>query len=87
MKERTAEMKAIEVTEKRMAQYGHPAEVYRPVSRLWSGYLDRDVQPEDVALMMVLFKMGREMTAIGGDNLVDMHGYLLVYERILKEAE
>ena len=34
---------------------------------------------------MVLFKLGRELTNEGEDNLVDMHGYLMVYERILND--
>ncbi len=82
---RTAAEKALEVTEERMKEYGHPAEVYRVVSRLWYGYLGVQVSTKDVALMMVLFKMGREITKRGEDNLVDMHGYLLAYERILEE--
>ncbi len=88
--ERTAAEKALEVTEKRMAQYGHPAEVYQHTAALWTSYLGTRVNlidritPQDVALMMVLFKMGREMNWPGEDNLIDMHGYLLVYERILK---
>ena len=78
--------KAIEVTKERMAKYGHPAEVHEKVARLWSGYLGGTVSTTDVALMMVLFKMGREMTRPGEDNRVDMHGYLLAYERILEKG-
>ncbi len=83
----TAAEKALEVTQERMAEYGHPAEVFRPVSRLWSAYLGITLNPKDVALMMVLHKMGREMARKGEDNLVDMHGYLLAYERILEEEQ
>ncbi len=85
--ERTAAEKSVEVVKQRMSQYGHPARVYDPVARLWSAYLGGTVTPTDVALMMVLFKMGREMITEGEDNLVDMHGYLLVYDRILHEEE
>ncbi len=79
----TAAEKALVITQERMAEYGHPADVYRPVASLWSGYMGVVMSPKDVALMMVLFKMGREMTKTGEDNRVDMHGYLLAYERIL----
>lgn len=85
--EKTAAEKAIKVVKERMTTYGHPAEVYRPVSRLWSGYLGIRVSPKDVALLMVLFKMGREMTKQGEDNLVDMHGYLDVYERLMERIK
>ena len=85
--QRTAAESAIEVTRERMDQYGHPREVYRHTAALWSGYLGGTISPEDVALMMVLFKMGREMNRKGRDNLIDMHGYLLVYDRIQEEEE
>ncbi len=83
--ERTAAEEALEVTQERMRKYGHPKKVYAIVSKLWSSYLNRPVTPKDIALMMVLFKLGREMAQEGRDNLVDMHGYLLVYERVLEE--
>ncbi len=89
--ERTAAEKAIEVTKERSEQYGHPIEAYRHTAELWTSYLGTRVNlidritPKDIALMMVLFKMGREMSRTGEDNLVDMHGYLDVYERILRE--
>ena len=81
----TAAEKALVITQERMAEYGHPANVHKHVASLWTGYLGVLVTTKDVALMMVLFKMGREMTKRGRDNLVDMHGYLLAYERILEE--
>ena len=78
----TAAEKAIEVTKERNDQYGPSTAV---TARLWSSYLDTTVTASDVALMMVLFKLGRELTNEGEDNLVDMHGYLMVYERILND--
>jgi len=76
----TAADKAKEVTQQRNSSYGPSTEI---TARLWSAYLDEVVLPEDVALMMVLFKMGREMASPKEDNLVDMHGYLVVYERTI----
>lgn len=75
----TAAEQAYHVTEQRNEAYGPSTEI---TARLWSAFLDKPVLPEDVALMMVLFKMGRELTQRKDDNLVDMHGYLIVYERI-----
>ena len=75
--------KAIElVYGDRYETYGHPADVYQHVANLWSGYLREPISTEDVALLMVLFKVGREMERHTDDNVVDAHGYLLVYERI-----
>jgi hypothetical protein len=84
MPEETAAHKAIEVTRGRQQMYGHPAEVTAKVAPLWSAYLGVVVKPKDVALLMLLYKIGREMNRHKEDNLVDAHGYLLVYERILK---
>jgi hypothetical protein len=81
----TAADKAIDlVYGERYETYGHPADVYDKVADLWSGYLNTEVTVEDVALMMVLFKIGREKERHNEDNVVDAHGYLLVYERIRK---
>jgi hypothetical protein len=75
--------KAIElVYGDRYETYGHPADVYHHVAQLWSAYTGKTITTEDVALMMVLFKIGREVTRHTDDNIVDAHGYLLVYERI-----
>jgi hypothetical protein len=79
--------KAIElVYGDRYEAYGHPSDVYSHVADLWSAYLGvkyRPVTVKDVALMMTLFKIGRGMERHSDDNVVDAHGYLLVYERIL----
>lgn len=68
----------------RPEKYGHPADVYQIVARLWSGLLDIEITPKQAALMMALMKIAREMNKPHpyDDNIVDAHGYLLVYERI-----
>jgi hypothetical protein len=71
----------------RAEQYGHPAEVYAHVARLWEAYLGRPVSATDVAMLMTLFKIGRQMHRDNEDNIVDAHGYLLVYERIMDAAK
>jgi hypothetical protein len=76
--------KAMEVIKDRGEVYGHPANVHAKVARLWSAYLGTDIEAKDVALMMLLFKLGREMNSHNEDNVVDAHGYLSAYERILR---
>ena len=63
-------------------QHGPAIEVYGKVSALWSGFLGIEITPEQAALMMVLLKIAREDTSPKDDNVVDAHGYLLVYGRI-----
>lgn len=56
--------------------YGGPETSFAAIARLWSAYLDRDVEPKDVAVMMVLFKAGRISSGMSVlDNWVDMAGY------------
>ena len=46
------------------------------IAKMWSAYLDRDINGRDVALMMVLLKVTR--TKAGSHNIddyVDMVGY------------
>ena len=46
------------------------------IAKMWSAYLDRDINGRDVALMMVLLKVAR--TKAGSHNIddyVDMVGY------------
>ena len=56
--------------------YGGPETSFAAIARLWSAYLDVDVNPKDVAVMMVLFKAGRISSGVSVlDNWVDMAGY------------
>lgn len=77
----------------RQADYGTPRENYEGVAKVWSGLLFpilmRDITPEEAALMMVGLKLQRQAQKHKRDNLVDAHGYLLVYAHIqaAEEAE
>ena len=43
---------------------------------MWTAYLDKYVSPQDVAIMMALFKIARQKAGKGKrDNFVDMCGY------------
>ena len=70
----------------RQADYGTPRENYAGVAKVWSGLLapilKRDITPEEAALMMVGLKLQREAMRHKRDNIVDAHGYLLVYQRV-----
>lgn len=66
-------------------QYGSPENSFRMIADLWVPYLkekcvsegtDVDILPEDVAAMMVLFKMARVATGQSkADNWIDAAGY------------
>lgn len=59
-------------------QYGKPEKNFEVIADLWNVYLKDKVgvNAKDVALMMALFKVAREMSGKGKvDNLVDIAGY------------
>jgi hypothetical protein len=75
------------VTGERQHDYGRPERNFRVIAGLWQSYLkysgcvgsktDVCICPEDVALMMCLFKIGRACTGDYPvlDNYVDLAGY------------
>ena len=73
------------VTGEREKQYGKPEDNFAAVAQMWEVYLreqcvgegaDVRIAPEDVAMMMVLLKVGRLMTGdYLADNYVDICGY------------
>ena len=66
----------------RRDQYGEPKDSFKTIAYLWGRYLHKTGWPigfmeiEDVAFMMVLLKVAREIHKHKRDNLVDMAGYL-----------
>ena len=60
----------------RQNHYGDPEDSFALIAEYWSIYLDRHLSPQDVAMMMVLFKLARESHQHKRDNLVDAAGYL-----------
>ncbi len=74
----------------RQADYGTPKENYGGIAQVWSGLLQMKLKtpitPEEAALMMVGLKLQRQAMKHKRDNLVDAHGYLLVYAHIRGDA-
>ena len=64
--------------------YGNPEDSFRLIADYWNVYLkltssDIDLRPDDVAMMMVLFKVAREDLQHKRDNIRDAAGYLGIY--------
>lgn len=72
------------VVKDRAKKYGHPADVYARVAKMWEGILGTPIETYQVALCQIALKLGREaeMPNIVPDNLVDMGGYANVTEMI-----
>ena len=84
------------VTGGRNKQYGEPEDNFAVIAEYWSTYLSQHnggravlLTPMDVALMMVLFKLGRLTTAraVTLDNFVDAAGYVACAGEIATDIE
>jgi hypothetical protein len=56
-------------------QYGSPEESFKRIADYWSLYIDKPISPQDVAIMMILFKVAREENKDKTDNWIDIAGY------------
>lgn len=79
--------RALDIAEKivygdREEAYGNPAVNFERISKIWGVILGREVTTEQVAWMMVGFKMSREVNRSSEENLVDAIGYLLTIDRV-----
>jgi hypothetical protein len=62
----------------RQDKYGTPYNNHRRIANLWSAYLDQEITPEQVAIMMVLMKVARSMQEHHEDNYVDGAAYFAI---------
>jgi hypothetical protein len=67
--------------ERRQA-YGPVKESFDKVAKLWSVAVGKDITAPQVALMMILFKVARELNAHKSDNLTDIAGYAQLEENL-----
>lgn len=84
------------VTKGRNVQYGEPESNFGVIAEYWSTYLSQHnggravlLTPMDVALMMVLFKLGRLTTAraVTLESFVDAAGYVACAGEIATDME
>lgn len=60
----------------RQENYGNPESNFSRIAAYWTQYLDKDISPADVAIMMVLMKVARLQNNISHeDSWIDICGY------------
>lgn len=68
----------------RQELYGHPKINFGRIARFWNDYLEltpaHRITDKDVAFMMILVKIAREMHKTNRDNLIDIIGYVQCLE-------
>ena len=67
--------------------YDHPLDNCKRIGEIWATILelDKPIEPEKVALMMIGLKMARQIHRSTRDNLVDMMGYTACIDMIERE--
>jgi len=67
----------------RRTLYGDPEDSFETIAAFWNTYINAkfdgsvvNLDKYDVALLMVLYKMSREVEAYKDDNWTDMAGYI-----------
>ena len=71
----------------RQSSYGHPFDDFQRTADAFNALTGHTLTPMDAATMMMIVKLSREQNKHSDDNIVDLHGYAMVYERIRKEWE
>jgi hypothetical protein len=71
---------AADTIDERSRTHGHYDLTLLRTSKLWADYLEREVDPMDVAICMALLKIARIMEARGAhdDNFVDLVSYAAI---------
>ncbi len=74
----------------RQAAYGSPRPSYEAQAKVWSGMLadklKEDLTAEDVVLLLAAMKLRRQAHKPKRDNVVDLHGYMLVYSHLGEQS-
>ena len=68
----------------RRGAYGPVEESFGRVASIWSGVLNQPITSQQVALCLIGLKLQREANAHQRDNLVDLLGYTLLLEKLIK---
>lgn len=63
----------------RQATHGEAENSFADIANLWSAYLHREINPRDVAMMMVMLKIVRyKKNPSHLDNAIDLCGYAAI---------
>jgi hypothetical protein len=84
MKRGSCLLEAYEVINgERQNVYGAPEDSFALIAEYWTVYLGIEVKAPDVALLMSLFKIAREANQYKHDNMVDIAGYVGIYDTMM----
>ena len=60
----------------RQGTYGEAEDSFSIIAQMWTAYLGKEIKSEDVANMMILMKVARNLSGVyKDDNWIDICGY------------
>jgi len=77
----------------RARDYGHPLDNHERIANFWNVYLKGRKDPAapissiDAGFMMILLKIAREQNTHKHDNIVDLAGYTLCIDEMIREIK
>lgn len=75
-----------EVIDRRVQVYGSPEETFPRVAEIWSGITGHHINPCDVPLMMIGYKLLRaNISPDYSDNIDDVEGYADIFRTVVGE--
>lgn len=77
---------ALQIVDERMATYGHPYDNVQTIREIWSAILGIEVSETQYVFCMIALKMGRELDRHHPDNMIDICGYMRVWEMTMEEV-
>jgi hypothetical protein len=76
------------VSDDREKAYGNKKANHNNIAKLWSAYLDKDISPHDVAMLMTLLKVARTKSGENHiDNYIDMCGYAAIAGELVEKKK
>lgn len=66
----------------RNTDYGPPERNLTRIANLWTDYLETEITARQVAMMMILLKVSRDVTSPKRDNVVDIAGYAALADEV-----
>jgi len=74
----------------RQGTYDKPENNFTRIASLWDAYInakvDKKITPQDVAMMMILMKIAREVYEHKRDNTLDILGYTVCLEQMYENT-
>jgi hypothetical protein len=72
------------ISSDRNSTYGEPEDNLGRIANLWSTYLERPISARDVAMLMILVKVAREIHNPHDDNPLDIAGYAALAHEVTR---